>query len=342
MNYTEQLQKFHAQQGNKRISIPVIERKTVDLYSLKLIVARYGGYEESTKNRKWTDVTRNLGYADSVCNQLSPQVKAAYKKIILPFEEFLVDAKEEARRSESAGDDSGSTSPPFTKDGSVIVIDDDDDEATAAAKRRKSRRKAEGSKESSAVSSRRPKKHGEGKSSDVQTLPGAEGLQCEICMSGEEGTSMLLCDGCNRGYHMYCLNPPLATVPKSEWFCPPCLVGTGNDYGFEDGETHSLHTFYKRSEEFRKAWWKARPDHIFKPERKKKSPLFDPDGDAYIRSESPEMAGLPNGVARTLPGTDSKLSEDDVEREFWRLIFSPDEHVDVEYGADVHSTTHGR
>jgi histone demethylase JARID1 len=36
------------------------------------------------------------------------------------------------------------------------------------------------------------------------------------------------------------------------------------------------------------------------------------------------------------------VTEHDVEREFWRLVQSPHETVEIEYGADVHSTTHGR
>lgn len=36
------------------------------------------------------------------------------------------------------------------------------------------------------------------------------------------------------------------------------------------------------------------------------------------------------------------VSEDDIEREFWRLTQSAEETVEIEYGADVHSTTHGR
>ena len=36
------------------------------------------------------------------------------------------------------------------------------------------------------------------------------------------------------------------------------------------------------------------------------------------------------------------VTEDDVEREFWRLTESQTETVEIEYGADVHSTTHGR
>ena len=43
------------------------------------------------------------------------------------------------------------------------------------------------------------------------------------------------------------------------------------------------------------------------------------------------------------PITNAKraVTEDDVEREFWRLVESPSEEVEVEYGADIHSTTHG-
>ena len=33
---------------------------------------------------------------------------------------------------------------------------------------------------------------------------------------------MLLCDGCDRGHHMYCLKPKLKAVPKGDWFCNDC------------------------------------------------------------------------------------------------------------------------
>ena len=43
------------------------------------------------------------------------------------------------------------------------------------------------------------------------------------------------------------------------------------------------------------------------------------------------------------PITNSKktVTEDDIEREFWRLLEGSNEGVEVEYGADIHSTTHG-
>lgn len=33
---------------------------------------------------------------------------------------------------------------------------------------------------------------------------------------------MLLCDKCNRGYHLTCLVPPMAAIPPGEWFCQAC------------------------------------------------------------------------------------------------------------------------
>ena len=37
-----------------------------------------------------------------------------------------------------------------------------------------------------------------------------------------------------------------------------------------------------------------------------------------------------------------KANEYVVEKEFWKLIGSPYEEVDVEYGADLHTSVHGR
>jgi hypothetical protein len=43
-----------------------------------------------------------------------------------------------------------------------------------------------------------------------------------VCDRDDDDESMLLCDGCDAGYHMGCLSPPLTSVPPGDWFCPPC------------------------------------------------------------------------------------------------------------------------
>ena len=39
---------------------------------------------------------------------------------------------------------------------------------------------------------------------------------------------MLLCDGCDDGWHLYCLPIPLAEVPEEDWFCMECGFDVGD------------------------------------------------------------------------------------------------------------------
>ena len=48
-------------------------------------------------------------------------------------------------------------------------------------------------------------------------------LACSICGSASMADPMLLCDRCDRGYHLHCLDPPLDRVPAGQWCCPRCL-----------------------------------------------------------------------------------------------------------------------
>ncbi|BDA48430.1 probable protein strawberry notch homolog 1 [Coccomyxa sp. Obi] len=45
---------------------------------------------------------------------------------------------------------------------------------------------------------------------------------CQECGRTDRGEKMLLCDGCDHGYHMDCLDPPVVDVPEGDWFCPAC------------------------------------------------------------------------------------------------------------------------
>ncbi|GAC94117.1 potential transcription factor [Pseudozyma hubeiensis SY62] len=393
-NYQEQLQKFHAQQGRKRVNVPVIDGRSVDLYQLKLVVSSSGGFDSVCRGRKWSEVTRKIGYSDKDSGQLSTQVKAAYTRIILPFEEFLATAKEQSRANGTSVSpqlaqnatmgDSASTEPqengvthasmspgldasingdvgahaktpePFTAAGAAEalanatpVIELAAQSPSAVASTRRSARKKSEAANTPASSSRNPLQLASSPATSltsrrrkgvsphveidshvrVQAANGQEEQMCEICLRGEDGPSMLLCDECNRGYHMYCLQPALTSVPKSQWFCPPCLVGTGHDFGFDDGETHSLYTFWQRAEAFKRDWWSKHQERLWNPESE--------------GTTASEPGSVTNGLARRIHGTDLVVSEDDVEREFWRLVHSQQEEVEVEYGADVHSTTHG-
>ncbi|CAN4114145.1 unnamed protein product [Withania somnifera] len=45
---------------------------------------------------------------------------------------------------------------------------------------------------------------------------------CEQCGSGERAEELLLCDKCNKGFHMLCLRPIVVRVPIGPWHCPHC------------------------------------------------------------------------------------------------------------------------
>ncbi|KAH9845629.1 Multicopy suppressor of chk1 protein 1 [Teratosphaeria destructans] len=131
------------------------------------------------------------------------------------------------------------------------------------------------------------------------------GEACENCCKPDDRPKMVVCETCDGAYHRYCLEPPLKQLPEHEWHCPKCLVGT-NEYGFEEGDVYSLVGFQRRAAEFKTMHFNNIPRQF--------NPLN-------------EHKRIPD--------------EDDVEREFWRLVDELSDTTEVEYGADIHSTTHG-
>ena len=45
-------------------------------------------------------------------------------------------------------------------------------------------------------------------------------ILCIICEKGDCENKLILCDGCDRGFHTYCLNLP--AVPAGDWHCNKC------------------------------------------------------------------------------------------------------------------------
>ncbi|KAJ5723654.1 hypothetical protein N7488_001689 [Penicillium malachiteum] len=141
------------------------------------------------------------------------------------------------------------------------------------------------------------------------TKPRKDGSQrtgetCESCGKSDDRSEILVCDSCELGYHTTCLDPTTTAPSDHDWHCPKCLVGTG-EFGFEDGGVYSLKQFQEKANEFKKGYFAS------------KMP-FDP-----------------------VLNTHRRETEDDVEAEFWKLVVDLHETVEVEYGADIHSTTHG-
>ncbi|XP_053593954.1 E3 ubiquitin-protein ligase UHRF1 isoform X2 [Microplitis demolitor] len=47
---------------------------------------------------------------------------------------------------------------------------------------------------------------------------------CYVCLGKKNSRKIILCDECDKAYHIQCLNPPLDKVPEDDWYCPDCKI----------------------------------------------------------------------------------------------------------------------
>jgi hypothetical protein len=45
------------------------------------------------------------------------------------------------------------------------------------------------------------------------------GTGCLRCGKSDNEDKILLCEGCDAEFHIYCLQPPLLSVPEDDWYC---------------------------------------------------------------------------------------------------------------------------
>ncbi|CAH1403993.1 unnamed protein product [Nezara viridula] len=57
----------------------------------------------------------------------------------------------------------------------------------------------------------------------VSPTPQNAQTNCQFCHSGDNEDKLLLCDGCDKGYHTYCFKPKMENIPEGDWFCHQCL-----------------------------------------------------------------------------------------------------------------------
>ncbi|KAK7489473.1 hypothetical protein BaRGS_00019272, partial [Batillaria attramentaria] len=49
-------------------------------------------------------------------------------------------------------------------------------------------------------------------------------VTCQICLKDDNEAELLLCDGCDKGYHTYCFKPKMETIPDGDWYCYECVT----------------------------------------------------------------------------------------------------------------------
>ncbi|KAL8293089.1 hypothetical protein RQP46_000783 [Phenoliferia psychrophenolica] len=349
LNFLEQLYIFHRQQGSRGIEVPTISGKPLDLWRLKREVNALGGYAKVSNGRKWAIVAKSMGYNVQSSTVICTQLKSSYSKIVVPFEDYVKrvklaggepppdpsilndDAPIPADRSTETDSDA---SPKKTNGAESLATPRSDTEGsparpemsfvaidkvrTASDKLNEALQSDSSKSATTKLASLLPSKTAKA------TYDDTPGEVCEICTMDHDPDEIVLCDGCDRGFHLTCLSPPLAEVPESQFFCDTCLMMNGAEYGFEEGEDHSLFSFRKRADAFKRKWLDDHPLPTFR----RKSRSDGDEGDVEMNEQQDVM--------------DEQIAiEDHFEREFWRLVESQHENVEVEYGADVNSTNNG-
>ncbi|GAA5878392.1 hypothetical protein JCM16303_002757 [Sporobolomyces ruberrimus] len=331
LNFLEQLYLFHRQHGSAGMVIPSIMGKAVDLWKLKREVGALGGYFTVTEKRQWTSVGKGMGYNVAQNTGVCSQLKTAYFRIIVPFEEYVKKVKlnggiappdpvKVAQQDPSATPlmkdfaenlASNGTSTPKPSNGA-------DSLATPVSPPRN------GAVNTNVEISERVRTASDRLNEALEIKPtveeGAPGDACEVCKSERDPDHIVLCDDCDKGFHLNCLSPPLRQVPTTQFYCDRCLLLNGADYGFDEGDTHSLYSFRRRADAFKRHWLEKNPLPVNDKGKEREQYSSDPEADVWA-----EQIAI----------------EDHFEREFWRLVESPFETVEIEYGADVNSSKDG-
>ncbi|XP_075407570.1 bromodomain adjacent to zinc finger domain protein 2A isoform X2 [Tenrec ecaudatus] len=60
-------------------------------------------------------------------------------------------------------------------------------------------------------------------------------VTCLVCRKGDNDEFLLLCDGCDRGCHIYCHRPKMEAVPEGDWFCAVCLAQAEGEFTQQPG-----------------------------------------------------------------------------------------------------------
>lgn len=247
-------------EGRKFEAWPLFEGEALDLCRLYNAVKRHGGYKKVRDESKWGEVFRMM-------RDDSPQAPAATDSALASLCQ-LYESHLYSYEAHQANVSAGKLLRMSKRQGMEVKhvkatrvgrkrLGEDEQEEPQVGKKRRGMRPEEGEDagdvavvvESVTVST------------VIETVVVEEQRAdqiCEQCHSGAHEKSMLLCDRCNRGWHLYCLSPPLAAIPHGNWYCLECLASENDSFGFAQGKDHSYESFQRVADRFRRKWFASR------------------------------------------------------------------------------------
>lgn len=55
-----------------------------------------------------------------------------------------------------------------------------------------------------------------------------ENIRCQKCKKKSDGENMIICDGCELAWHIYCHKPKIRKIPSGDWFCKVIYLKYGD------------------------------------------------------------------------------------------------------------------
>lgn len=205
--------------GKKAVKKKVVfEGKELDLCKLFNAVKRYGGYDNVVKEKKWGEVFRFVRSGGKISECSKYVLCQLYYEHLYDYESYYSKLDRVKEKSCKRG----------------LPVD----------------------KSSGQQSCKRARTNEAGEKVKPNKVEGEDYDQiCEQCRSGLHAEVMLLCDRCNKGWHIYCLSPPLKRVPPGNWYCSECFNSEKDTFGFVPGKQLSLEAFRRVADRAKKKWF---------------------------------------------------------------------------------------
>ncbi|CAD7698303.1 unnamed protein product [Ostreobium quekettii] len=291
-SFWAEYRKFAQGLGRPHQRNPILGGREVDLYRLSKAVSLRGGFEKVTAKKEWKDVARavqvHLGNGNT-----SYSLRNLYQKHLLEFERHMAADGGAAATPPRTPSPPHRPGPAPHSEGPIANLcqaaaqmarQEGLQMPESAASRASSRRASLTSGDEEAVDAllvlgaaaeqlQEPKakksKFGQGDVSEVGGPSAAldtplapirvpdniHTLLCELCEGGHHENQIVLCDECDRGYHLFCMVPPLERVPEGDWFCPKCLAKKTERCAFKDGPELTLAEFSEMARAFERNYW---------------------------------------------------------------------------------------
>ncbi|KAM7531266.1 hypothetical protein LguiB_034676 [Lonicera macranthoides] len=219
LEYNRFLDNYCGRKAKKKV---VFEGEELDLCRLFNAVKRYGGYDKVVDGKKWGEVFRFVQSAGKISECAKHVLCQLYREHLYDYENYygrLNQEKNKNCKKESSCEIKGEPQVEFSS------------------------------------SKRRRKNHLGERVEDCKVEAQELDQICEQCRSGLHGDVMLLCDRCNKGWHIYCLSPPLKRIPPGNWYCLECLNSEKDSFGFVPGKQFSLEAFRRVADRAKRRWF---------------------------------------------------------------------------------------